>query len=760
MNNLTNESHKFSKSLLALMVSASLSGTVYAAEETKKDEVKASGIEVIQVTATKRSQSLEDVPVSAVVKTGKMLEQGGMDRVTDLQYSIPGFVMTGQDNSGWVQMTMRGISTPSVSSGFSLGTGMYIDGVEQGPPIAFNQELVGIDQVEVLRGPQGTLFGKNTIAGAFNITTTKPTQDFEGYVSLDLGNYNENNFEAVVNGALSDELSARATLFTRKHDGYVENTFTGGDVNNQDQIGGKLQLRFEPSDDLTMDLSVDFMEEDRNFAYHEVSAPLNGAPSDGNGGWDWYGTDPASVNTINQIPDGQNTISHTFDDTEKRQLWGIQFNVDYALSDELTFTSITGIRHGLNDIFEDTDHTSWNEANYTSYKTFDQMSQEFRIASEAASVEGEWDYLVGVYLSSLSQVERLSYGSYEDSGIMSGALQVPGTATPLLLTSTADIASNTLAIFGSSNYYVTDDFSLNLGLRIGRENKDIGIEEHSGGWIPDTPLHYKSYGETNVSPTVGFGYTLTENANVYGKVTQGFKSGGFNTAIFKFENTDIVFDSESVISYELGIKGDAFGRHLTYGVAAYFMDYSDLQVEIYVPLGDGLAGKRLVRNAADAEISGFEAEMSFMITDDLVANLGYAYTDATYSNFIDTNPASPFDYSGNQLPNSPKSTGNANLTYMHSFESAELSATLDYTYRGEWYSFSSNNENEKNEGYSLVNARIGVELENGLEISLYGKNLTDEQYTTETWQLGGLSQERKGFYRPRTYGVNFTYRFY
>lgn len=249
-----------------------------------------------------------------------------------------------------------------------------------------------------------------------------------------------------------------------------------------------------------------------------------------------------------------------------------------------------------------------------------------------------------------------------------------------------------------------------------------------GGWIPDTPLHYKSYGETNVSPTVGFGYTLTENANVYGKVTQGFKSCGFNTAIFKSGNQDIVFESESVICYELAVKGDAFGRHLTYSVAAYFMDYSDLQGKIYVPLPCGLAGKRLVKNAADAKISGFVDEDN--------------------------------DYSGNQLPNSPKSTGNANLTYLRSFESVEFAATLGYTYRGEWYSFSSNNENEKNDGYDLINARIGFELENGLEIALYGKNLADKQYTTETWQLSGLSQEHKGFYRRRTYGVNFTYRFH
>lgn len=755
MKNNTEITKKYFRSLLLIAVAMSASSGALAV-----DGGNTLTLEEIIVTATKRAQSLEEVPVSAVVKSGEWVEIGGFKRVSDIQYSIPGFVMTGQENSGWIQMTMRGISTPAVSSGFSLGTGMYIDGVEQGPPIAFKQELVDVAQIEVLRGPQGTLFGKNTIAGTFNITTRKPSQEFEAYASADVGNYDQRDLDVSISGGITDTMSARVSIFTRKHDGYVENKFTGGSVNDQDQIGGRIQLRFEPSTDLTVDLSVDYMEEDRHFAYHEVSAPINGTPSDGMGGWDWAGTDPASANTINQIPAGQNTISHTFDDTEERELYGVQALIEYDISDELIFTSVSGFRHGMNDILEDTDHTSWNETNYTSYKSFDQLTQEFRIASQAASGKGDWDYLAGLYLSSLEQDEVLSYGFYEDNGVMSGALEVPGTNPVAILRSTADISTKTVALFGNANYMVTDDLLLNLGARVGQEDKDIGIAEDADGIIPDTPYFTESFGDTNVSPTLGFTYFLTENANVYGKVTSGFKSGGFNTGIFKSGNTDIVFESENVISYEMGVKGSAFDRRVVYSLAAYTMDYEDLQVEIYVPLGDGLAGTREIRNAADAEIKGVELEMSMLLLEGLTTNLGVAYSDATYENFIDDNAGNPIDYSGNQLPNAPEWTGNVDLTYTFPIGGmGDLVTWVQYTYRDEWYSFQSNSDLELNDSYGLVNARIAFESESGWTVAAWGKNLADEEYTTETWQLGGLNQERKGFYRPRTYGVNLTYRY-
>ena len=745
MNNKYNALHqrRFTRSVLAIAVMASTSSLASAEGESARYQ-----LEEVIVTATKRSESLDDVPVSAVVKSGDALQAGGFDRISDLQFSTPGFAITGMESSNNLQVTMRGISTPTVSSGFSLGTGMYIDGVDQGPPIAFLQELVDVAQVEVLRGPQGTLFGKNTIAGAFNITTKKPGDEREGFVEAEVGDYNLTNVSAALSGPVVDGvLAARGSFFVRKQDGFVDNVNTGGKLNNQDKIGGRVQLRFTPIDELTVDFSMDYTDEDQLFAYSEVIAPI------GDG-----------VNWTNEIPPGKNTVSHTYDDWETRKLWGAQVNINYDLTDDLSLTSITGFRHAENEQFEDTDHTSSDEQNYHSMKSFNQFTQEFRVATARASGEGEFDYLVGLYLGSLGQAETNTYGYYKDIGILYlGTGPGTGNFEPDTVDSTSDIRTTTLALFASGNYLLTEDLTLSGGIRIGRENKALDSQEDGVERIfsfPDTEFFQKTYGETNVSPTVGLTYNLNENAMLYSKATRGFKSGGFNTGVFKGGNTDIGFDSESVTNYEVGFKGDAFDRRATMSLALFSMDYEDLQVEVYVEAAPGLPGIRKVTNAATATINGAELELAFLPFEGMVVNLGVAYVDAKFDEFIDPNPDNPQDFSGNKLPNAPKLTGNIGFTYTTSLgDSGDLYISSEYTYRDDWYSFPTNSELERPEEFGLLNARIGFESNNGWALSVWGKNILDEEYDTERWYLSALSQYRAGFHRPATFGATMTYNY-
>ena len=723
----------------ALLLAISMSTNAVAQEQATLQ----AELEEIIVTATKRSSSLEDVPISLTLISEDRLEKSGFERVTDLQFSTPGFVQTGQENASWVQVTLRGITTTTVTTGFSLGVGMFIDGVDQGLPYAFNQELVDVERIEVLKGPQSTLFGKNTIAGAFSITTKKPSGEFGGNVELSAGNYGTINFKGTVDiPIVAETVAAKLSVYSKNSDGFVRNVATGNDVMDQGQNGGRFQLRFTPSDNFTADLSLDYMTEDRTFAYHEILS--NTLDADGDNVGVNYAED-LDGNPDNQIPAGRHTISHDFDDNEERDLWGMQANLDYEFGNGLILTSISAYRYGLTEAMEDTDHTNRDDQTYFSDKNFDQFSQEIRLTSPAAAASGKsYDYIVGFFALSQDANQVLGYRFGAESGL--------GTP-PETMRTTSSLKSTQLSLFGQGNYYFTNAFFLSAGLRLNQERKKMGFAEEGfqeAITLAATDYFEDSLKETQLSPSVGINWHISEDSLLYGKVVVGYKSGAFDLGIFKGGQGDFSFEPEEVTSYELGFKGSFFARRLYLGVAVFYQDYESLQIEIQLPpIAPGLPPQRN-KGAATAEITGVELELVARPVVGLTIEAGLSQTTAKFTN--DT-PV----FAGNDLINSPDFTGYANVTY--EFEVGATGTVYirgEVTKRDEWYSMITNLPNEQPGGFTLYNASAGYEAESWA-LSIWGKNLADKEYCTERWDIiGGL---RCGISRPRTYGVDVKYKF-
>ena len=703
--------------------------SVSFAQETDTGGSRA--LEEIVVSARKRDENITDVPGSVSLFSEQRIEQSNFREVGDLQHSIPNFIKTGPDN-GNVQISMRGITSPTVTSGYSLPIGMFIDGVDQGSAsYTFNQELIDVERVEIIRGPQGTIYGKNTIAGAFNIVTKKPTETFEGFASVEAGNYSLANIKAGVSGPIAgDSVLGRVAIFSRTRDGYVENVGTGGAVNDADNFGGRGTLRFVGDDNLTVDLSLDYQKSDRTMAYHEIIA-------DTPGGIDY--------SVPGYIPPGLLTINHSYDDSDVTEIYGGSVTISKEL-DALSLTSITAFRHGETAMIEDTDHTPLDDQTFSHSKSINQFTQEFRIASEAADGENvNFDYMLGMYLLSADSDESMGYFFGEDSGLIPEQNDTNG-----------GVATTQVAVFANANWYFTPKLALNAGIRFSDEQKEMNYIEEGfpvNGITEPIPYFTDSLSDSGWEPTVTLTYAISDNSNVYGKYTRGFKSGAFDLVIFKTPDRigDFGFGPESVDSFEVGIKGLLFDGSFLYSIAAFSMDYEDLQIEILTPpAGPGLPPVRN-KGSASADISGVEVELTYSPVDWFVLSAGYGATDAKFKDDVDV-------LGGNILQNTPDSTGyvDAALNFETSFGTVD--ARLGWTYKDDWFSFSSNNDFEKPEGYELLNARVGAHFESmGLDVALWGKNLTDEEYCTELWDIiGGM---RCGFHEPLTYGIEIVKKF-
>lgn len=718
-------------SMTALLLTSFLwQGSAWAEAENEVASGEGSvALEEIIVSATRRAESLIDVPVSVSVVSGDRIDKSNFERVTDMQYSTPGFVQTGQETSGWIQMTMRGISTTTVTTGYSLGIGMFVDGVDQGAPFAFSQELIDIAQIEVLKGPQGTLYGKNTISGAFVVTTVKPdVDDAHVYADAEIGNYGTYNVKGSVSVPIVEgKFAAKLSLYSKISDGFVENVVTGGTLNDQNQQGGRLQLRFTPSDALTIDVSFDYLNERRKFAYHEIIENLAG-------GIDY---------NENELPPGLFSVSHDFDDTEERDLWGAGVVINYDFGDGYNLTSVTGYRYGRDDIVEDTDHTSFDDQTYYQNKNFDQFSQEIKFLSPSAMESGKsYDYLLGVYATSQDNNQLLAYKVGPDNWDGEETQSTPST-----------LASQQVAMFAQGNYFFTDRLSLNAGVRLNYEHKKMTYSED--GYVtvfdfPATPYFEDEFSETTLTPMVGLNFKPTEDSLLYAKYTKGYKSGAFDLGIFKGGVGDFSFDSEKLNSFEVGFKGSLLDGRATVGLSGFYMDYTSLQLEISIPATEEYPVGVRSRGDAAAIIKGIEVETVLRPLDGLTLEAGTAYINSQYKDEVSV-------YGGNGLPNSPKWTSYANATFEFDInDSSSVYIRGEWTNRTAWFKGPENHSHQKSPGFSLLNASAGIELESGWAVSIWGKNLANKEYCTELWEIiGGM---RCGISRPRTYGLALTFK--
>lgn len=711
-------------------------------------------IEEVVVTATRRAESLQDVPISVSVVSADDIEATGTIDMKELSVMVPNFVFAEAPNQGLSFMAIRGMysRTEPQSIGFDSSVGVYVDGVFHSRQFNANANMGEVARVEVLRGPQGTLFGRNTISGAVNITTKRPsTDEFYGDVSVEVGDRNLVHARGTLNVPLIDDtLAIKIFAENRNKDGYVDNITTGNDdLGNQDRTSGRFQLRYKPTDRTTFDLSVSAYESESDDYFFEHT--------------DGFASDGRDFTTTND-----------FENTSEIELFNTSLVIEHAFGNGYTLTSTTALLDDELNFDADVEATANPVVDITTFVGAEYFSQELRLASPA---DRSYDFIVGLYYDT---EESENYDT-----IFAGV----GFPFPPVQNSFINRGGNTLdrdsyAAFVHANIDLSEQATLFGGLRYTDETKKQKTRPSTcDNFFTCVILGNPALTQTVDAPvdvtldewtwTAGLRYHVQENVMIYGSVGTGIKSGAFNNTpnpAADFAANNLVTDHEEVTSYELGMKSSWFDSRLNLNLAVFYMDYDDLQVRLgCLACGPGGIPLAFLSNAGTATSEGIELDVVVLPTESLKITFGAGYVDSTYDDLPDVEDPRRgggfFDASGNTIAFAPEWTINASFEHTAELLGGMLTSRLNLNYIDERYSDGSfhNNPNDLLPSQTLLSGRVSYRPAEGhWGVSLWGKNLTDDD--SETYIAFGnaflpVGTNRAQFQEPRTYGVTLDFSF-
>jgi len=734
------------------------SQNAFALNEVTEKMANKDKLETIVITSQKRSERLIEVPISVTNVGKEELVQRSIKKLIDIGDAAPNLTISQGSDFG-SKISIRGVGASSRNIGFDSRVGVYIDGVYLGQSPAINQGLVDLERVEVLRGPQGTLFGKNTIAGAINLISQKPTDEFEGSVSVNLGNYDTRDYNVQLNVPLSETTYAKVFLNKVEQEGYVENKMLNTTEGEKDEASGRINLLSELTDKLELSFSADYTGQDRlAFSNAAVSGTFGGHPTEGAFGDIYQGT------STDKYAYFQNKDLH-----EDKTIWGSSITLDYTFDNDFSLKSITAYRDTQMSIAIDADRGPLDLLNTFYTDTYAQGSQEFQLISPDNT---DFKYILGAYLFSLDSTTLRTADGGDDAGIMGDPRIQPGRPAVAI---DGGIETRSYALFANTTYDINDEFVLGFGVRYSSETKSVdwSIDGSDSGFFNiATGSVVDERTDTNFSPSVNINYAVSDNSQTYARISTGFKSGGYNLDFVTEEvlQEGIEFDEETVTSFEIGYKAELMDYRLRLNAALFYAQYDDYQVNQYIDLGDGRTAISIT-NAAKVITQGLEVEVDYQITDDFKINGTIGLLDATFDHFPGGG-AGGSDATGNYLPNAPEATVGLGFQYFQDVTalSSKIMYRMDYNYTAEQYFTVNNDENyllpggdtvdfDKADSYSTVNARISLLSDSGTwEVSLWGRNLTDSDHMVDSARefLGTITA---GYAKPRTFGVETKFNF-
>lgn len=719
-----------------------------------RERVDSPRLDRIVVTASKRVESLEDVPISMSVIDQETLTRARGRTIQDMQQLVPNFSF---DRAGTAVITIRGVGGGGRNIGFDTRAGVYLDGVYVGQSQSLNMPLFDIEQVEVLRGPQGQLFGRNTVSGAVNITTRKPSAAPEAQVRFVAGNDNTYEGYGYVTGPLSERVAGKLAFSAETRDGYTTNVFNGDDLDDLDRFSTRGQLSIELTDKLTADIYLDYSDTEEKTLLGRPVTDLFDTPFED------------TPNPPAPLPRRKVDFNTTpFTDNE---LFGGSLNLEYFFDSGHKLTGISGYRRIEQQRQNDTDYSPDDLMRINFDDEFDQLSEEIRLTSPE---DGRLRYVAGVYLlhEDADTDRRATIGQDVDTLVpLPPGSPVPfapfgpafGLAPGAVVPATANVETDDIAVFGSVEVDLLERLTLNAGLRYTYEEKDLRFNldgSDSGAFRIGTLENFRDdRSDEEIDPTVGLTWALTESVNVYAKYAQGFKSGGWNIDFLNVGQiaTGFDFDTEQVDSYEIGIKGLTPGGRVRFDLAGFYNEFDDFQVFQFVPLGGGAAVLQL-RNAAKVETTGVDGSLTWQATPELRLTGNFGYVDAEFDRFPNGGPDGA-DLSGNEVP-APDLTAAAMVEYTVPVPvlDGRLELYAEYSYRDSYFSGASNDPVfERIDARDLVNARLGYRHRNsGFAASLWVRNLFDEHFLN-TRGRDFLGNQFVQFGEPRSYGIELRY---
>ncbi len=767
------------RSALAVAVAAALGATSATAQM----------LEEVVVTAQKREQNLQDVPVAVTAFSGAMLEQSGVRDMFELQNNAPGLQVDQSQSAGSSNFGIRGIFTSAQNFGLESSVGLYVDGIYRGRQSSMVNNLVDVASVEVLRGPQGTLFGRNTPAGAVSVFSVEPDHEGSGFFQVGAGNYGLVNASGAKSfSAIDDVLAFRLTGFLEQRDGYVNDVHAGDDVgNDRDRWGVRGQMLFTPSDALEVRVIADISEVDETcciagtYKNNLVATDLPpGTPPK-------TGSDQTLVDLGGTLIDEDDFYDYTsalsFLPSSESTDEGISVQIDWV-PNELEYTSITSYRRFETNDYIDADFSDLDVLQRDDQLEQTQFSQEFRVNY----VGDRLNFVTGLYYfrSELEGSSQLYVG--EDTTPFVGAF---GEAFPAG-TGSLNISEqehDSFAIFGQFDYSFTDALVLTAGMRWTKEEKQLkntftqdasdALDFSSPGWgfwlFP--PLAPRDDVDTSLDDdrptgTIKLSWFATESTMFYASYGTGYKSGGTNTDRIE-ASLPILFDAETSESAELGMKAEFPDQGLRLNVALHKTEVDDLQTIAFV--GNGFA----LLNAGKADTYGAEVEATWQATDTLSFNLGYAYNKADFEDFDNgvcwtatpwhTDQPDPGDNGdGSCDRNGGRVAGNPeNFLTLSANKDFNISSDMDlflygeYIYTGDTMTDTNNDPLKYQDAYSLVNLRAGLRYHPwDAELVAWGRNVFDEEYLATIYDMVIQDGKLGAYYRePSTFGVTLRKHF-
>ncbi|MEH6582051.1 MAG: TonB-dependent receptor [Halioglobus sp.] len=744
------------KTVLAASVATVCSGTttlVVAQTESLR-------LEEVIVTARKREESMQDIPVS-VTSLSEQLKRSTLKDMRDVQNYVPNVNIDKIGSNNGVSISIRGISFQDTDKSIDPPAGVILDGVYMGVIAGGVLNNFDMERIEVLRGPQGTLFGKNTTAGALNVIRSAPTKEWGVKAKIGAGSWDMKEVQAIVNMPLTDKGGLKFYANKNEHDGFVENNYIGDDIGIVDyqQFGATVAFNF--TDNFDISFTAERVEDDSDVgAYANFNDSSNYAcllslgaiPGDASGapigsGCQEFDTESGEDNSSVNEP---NTSETTNDYYNLTMNWAIG---DWAL------TSVTGYVDREEDFRGEYDASQLELLYIEASQEYEQFSQELRING---NINDNINLTAGLYYwnSEYDQFQE----SYDMWYYIVPALGAEGGLWPGAASQQLDgTGENTsYAAFASVDWQLTDRLLLNLGGRVTQEERKLTtavpgfmlnpmrIEIAAPG--PD--LDFKE-DWTEFSPRVALSYDIRDDFMVFGSFSSGFKSGGFYARTQDVDDINS-YDPEYVDTYEIGMKSEWFDNRLRFNATAFYSEYTDKQEEVIVNQGNGNI-TTIVLNAADAEIAGVELEFTAQITGGLSAFFNLGIIDAEFTEFIVSDlEGNIVDNSDLELRNAPETNIGLGLDYFLPLSFGELGAHYTYRWRDEYHTILNNNPKGLVESAGFHNASLDLMFGEHYRVSVYGRNIGNERYA----RVVDIGLSSWGNYNsPEQYGVELSLAF-
>lgn len=709
-------------------------------------------LEEIVVTARRREESLQDVPVAVTAFSGDELALRGASDISELAQSIPSVTLeASRATNSTLTAFIRGVGQQDPLAGFEQGVALYLDDVYMARPQGALLDIYDVERVEVLRGPQGTLYGRNAVGGAIKYVTRKLSDEPEFSIKASVGSYSQFDVVATASGAVSESLRLGATVASLTRDGYGDNFVTGQDNYNKDVLGFRLSAEYDASDRLSFRLSYDNTDDDSNpvSGFRPFPATVSGDAvfddvRDTNAG-------AAQLESTAGIG-GRNNVESE----------GIHFTANYQLNDHVTLRSITASREDFTESVIDFDSLAAIDFDAQVVYDNEQFSQEFQVLYNTDNLS----WVTGFYY--------LDATASNDFDVILGQLGEVAFGAPLTAFTGGVVDTEAWSIYSDITYDFNDKWSLSVGGRYTEDERTadifranyLGLGSPNFGNASATFLAATSDFESSrtyddFSPRVNLRYSPNENTALYASYSQGWKAGSFDPRGANFATAAVEqgFEPETLDSFEIGMKSTWWGGRAITNIALFASDYEDLQIPGSIGVdttGDGNNDTFVgtVTNAGKAEINGIELEGNFLLTEKLTAQVALSFLDADIVEWI-VDGVNVADQ--REVQNTPESMANIALSYRTPAMNGDLILSANWSYKDDIFQFELPTPVLDQESHDILNASIvWVNESESLKFGIHGKNLGDEDVRTSGYCFGsggcpstlGLEDNTTVFYAP------------